>query len=372
MEKNNYPHLTVFGWNDSWQSAWGESAHFGNKGFEPARIVAQYSKQYRVVTEDGEKIAAVSGKYEFEAGGRSDFPAVGDWVIAQPLEGEQRAVIHALLPRFSAMTRKEAGNVVDEQVIAANIDTIFITNALNQDFNLRKIERYLIAVWESGARPVILLTKADLCDDPDRKIASVQDSAPGVPVHAVSAHMNKGKEELAPYLLPGHTIAVAGSSGVGKSTLLNWLADDSLQQVQGIRESDARGRHTTTHRELFVLPTGAVMIDTPGMRELQLWDAADGWETTFADIAELASQCRFHNCSHESEAGCAVKEALDSGTLDSRRYANYKKTEKELAHLARKEQANSRKAEKKAGKHSGAKSKRGSHERNRHSLIDLE
>ena len=372
MENNNYQHLAAFGWNDYWQSAWSESALFNHKGYEPARIVAQYSKQYRVITEDGEKIATVSGKYEFEAGGRSDFPAVGDWVIAQSLEGEQRAIIHAMLPRFSAMTRKEAGNVIDEQVIASNIDTIFITNALNQDFNIRKIERYLIAVWESGARPVVLLTKSDLCDDPDKKIAAVHDSAPDVPVHALSARLNKGKEELAPYLLPGLTIAIAGSSGVGKSTLLNWLAEDTLQQVQGIRESDARGRHTTTHRELFVLPSGAVMIDTPGMRELQLWDASDGWEMTFADIAELSAQCRFHNCSHESEAGCAVKEALESGILDSRRYANYKKTERELAHLARKEQAFSRKAVKNAGKQSSGKLKRGQHDRRRHGFIDLE
>ncbi|WP_223829455.1 ribosome small subunit-dependent GTPase A [Paenibacillus arenilitoris] len=372
MENNRSSALTAYGWNDAWDSAWRDNPHCGNAAYEPARVVAQYSKQYKIMTAGGEKIAAVSGKYAFEAGGRSDFPAVGDFVAAQPLEGEQRAVIHSLLPRLSAMTRKEAGNVVDEQVIAANIDTMFITNALNQDFNIRRIERYLIAVWESGARPVVLLTKADLCDDAEEKVSAVQDIAPGVPVHAVSAHKNQGKEALAPYLRPGRTVAVAGMSGVGKSTLLNWLAEDDLQQVHGIRESDSRGRHTTTHRELFFLPSGAIMIDTPGMRELQLWDAADGWETTFSDIAELAANCRFHDCSHESEAGCAVKEALESGALDARRYGNYKKTERELAHLARKEQAHLRKNEKRAGKQSGAKAGRNARDGKRVRLLELE
>lgn len=372
MENNKYPHLTKYGWNDNWNKALQQKIQQTNKSLEPARIVAQFSKQYRVITESGERIAEVTGRYEFEAGSRSDFPAVGDWVLVHLLEGEQRASIHALLPRISSMTRKEAGNVIDEQVIASNMNAIFITNALNQDFNIRKIERYLIAVWESGALPVVLLTKSDLCSHPEKNIALIEAIAPGVPVHAVSAFLNKGKEELSPYLIPGYTVAIAGSSGVGKSTLLNWLADDHLQDVQAIRESDARGRHTTTHRELFILPSGAIMMDTPGMRELQLWDAADGWETTFADIITLASKCRFHNCCHESEAGCAVKQAIEEGTLDTRRYANYKKTEKELAHLARKEQTNNRKSMKQASKHSASKTKREARAYSRYDSQSLE
>ena len=283
--------------------------------------------------------AAVTGKFEYQAASRSDFPSAGDWVLAEKLPGESRAVIHAVLPRTSAMTRREAGSIPDEQVIAANMDTVFIVNALNQDFNLRKIERYLIAVWESGARPVIILTKADLCPEPERVVSEVCLHAPGVPVHAVSSVAELGKELLAPYLLPGQTAAITGSSGAGKSTLLNWLSGQDVQRVQGIREEDARGRHTTTHRELFLMPGGAVMIDTPGMRELQLWDAEEGWEEAFSDIRTLAGQCRFHDCSHEAEPGCAVRHALEEGVLDASRYGSYKKTEKELARQKRKETA---------------------------------
>lgn len=348
--------LTKYGWNEHWQGLMDSMKEQG-KPVVPARVTAQFSKQYRIVTETGEKTAAVTGRYEFEATSRADFPAVGDWVLVELLQGESRAVIHTLLPRASAMTRKEAGSVPDEQVIAANTDTIFIVSALNQDFNVRKIERYLIAVWESGAQPVVLLTKADLCSDPDEYVSRVMSSAPGVPVHAVSSVMDQGKEAIAPYLVPGHTVAISGSSGAGKSTLLNWLSGQEVQRVQGIREDDARGRHTTTHRELFLLPGGAIMVDTPGMRELQLWDSAGGWGETFSDIEELAGQCRFHDCRHEAEAGCAVQEALQEGTLDPGRYANYKKTEKELAHLARKENA-AAKRQKDHGRSNSSKSKR--------------
>ncbi|WP_234032967.1 ribosome small subunit-dependent GTPase A [Paenibacillus faecalis] len=325
-----------YGWNERWQSIMDSMKDHG-KPLVPARVTAQYSKQYRIITETGERIAAVTGKYEFEATSRSDFPAVGDWILVELLQGEPRAVIHKLLPRTTAMTRKEAGAVPDEQVIAANTDTVFIVVALNQDFNVRKIERYLIAVWESGSQPVVLLTKADVCDDPEPYVSQVMSSAPGVSVHAVSSVMDQGKEAILPYLIPGHTVAITGSSGAGKSTLLNWLSGEEIQRVQSIREEDARGRHTTTHRELFLLPEGAIMVDTPGMRELQLWESEDGWGEAFSDIEELAQQCRFHDCRHESEAGCAVQLALTEGTLDQGRFANYKKTERELAYLARKE-----------------------------------
>lgn len=226
---------------------------------------------------------------------------------------------------------------MEEQVIGSNLDELFIVNALNQDFNLRKIERYLIMAWESGARPVVVLTKADLSEQPEERIREVEAVAPGVPVHAVSALENRGMDTLLTYLLPGKTIAVTGSSGAGKSTLLNWLSDNNNQRVQGIREDDARGRHTTTHRELFVLPGGALLMDTPGMRELQLWDAADGWKEAFSDIEETAAGCRFRDCRHEKEAGCAVKTAVQQGTLDPKRLVNYRKTERELARIVRKE-----------------------------------
>lgn len=339
---NNEKLLEAYGWNTNWEQLMErelEGLETAGKVLIPARVTAQYSKQYRIVTGEGELTAAVTGKYAYAAVSRSQFPAVGDWVLAEQLPGESRAVIHALLPRASHMSRREAGSVPDEQVIAANMDTVFIVNALNQDFNLRKIERYLIAVWESGAQPVVVLTKADLCTDPDELVSEVAMSAPGVPVHAVSSLAGKGIETISPYLQPGRTVAITGSSGAGKSTLLNWLSGQELQRVQGVREDDARGRHTTTHRELFVLPGGAVMVDTPGMRELQLWDSADGWGEAFSDIESLAAQCRFHDCSHRSEPGCAVRAALDEGTLDEGRYVNYKKTQRELAFQKRKENA---------------------------------
>lgn len=349
MTKQNMTMLQAYGWNEEW-SLMAEQMPQHDKALVPARITAQFSKQYRIITQEGEQSAIVTGKYEYEAASKSDFPAVGDWVMVEPLKGESRAVIHKLLPRKSAVTRKEAGSVPDEQIIAANMDTVFIINALNKDFNVRRIERYLIAVWESGAAPVVLLTKADLCESPEAYVAEVEAVAPGVPVHAVSSLMDQGKEQLQAYLVQGKTVAITGTSGAGKSTLLNWLSGQEVQRVQGIREEDARGRHTTTHRELFVLPGGAIMVDTPGMRELQLWDSEEGFEATFADIATLAQQCRFHDCRHETEAGCAVREALQDGTLDTKRYANYKKTERELAHIARKERVSTRRQNKSSGK----------------------
>jgi ribosome biogenesis GTPase len=329
--------LVTYGWNQYWEDVIN-TQQINIAGLELGRVVAQFSKQYRLITELGEVTAGVTGKFEYNATDRCDFPSVGDWVVIEHLLGESRAVIHAVLPRRSAMIRKEAGNRVDGQVIGANMDFLFIVNALNQDFNLRKIERYLVAAWESQAQPVILLTKADLCSNPDEYISLVHSIAPGVPVHTVSAVKDLGMDELSIYLTPGSTVAIIGSSGVGKSTLLNWFADQDLQTVQSIRENDARGRHTTTHRELFVLPNGSIMIDTPGMRELQLWDTESGWHTTFADIEKLALACRYRDCQHQSESGCAVKQAIEGNELDSHRYANYLKTKKELNYLARKEQ----------------------------------
>jgi ribosome biogenesis GTPase len=211
------------------------------------------------------------------------------------------------------------------------------------------MERFLVAAWESGANPVVLLTKADLCDDPAKFAALVEGSAPGVPVLTVSALLDEGKDRLAAYMQPGKTIAVTGSSGVGKSTVLNWLAGAVKQATQGIREDDARGRHTTSHRELFLLPGGALLMDTPGMRELQLWDANDGWQQAFADIEGLAATCRFRDCKHEAEAGCAVQSAIAEGELDPLRFSSYKKTERELAHLARKEQTTAKQRDRASG-----------------------
>lgn len=347
LKNNQNAQLLAYGWNTNWDSIISQ-LNPTLQQLEPARVIAQFSHSYNIMTESGENSAGVTGKFEFNAVKRGDYPAVGDWVMVDRLPGESRSVIHAVLPRRTAMIRKAAGNVIEDQIIGANIDYLFIVNALNQDFNIRKIERYLIAAWESGAQPVVLLTKADLCEQPLKFVAEVENVAPGVPVHFISAHLNQGKDGLEPYLKPGITIGITGSSGVGKSTLLNWLADDELQRTKDIREDDARGRHTTTHRELFLLSNGALVMDTPGMRELQLWEAQDGWQHAFADIEQLALQCRYRDCKHDGDQGCAVAEALSTGELDPKRLANYKKTAKELAHLARKENTIQNKISKKA------------------------
>ncbi|SDT01788.1 ribosome biogenesis GTPase [Paenibacillaceae bacterium GAS479] len=343
--------LESYGWNESWEeSLKGARAKAGGaEGLEPARITAQFSHLYRLVSASGEHLAEVTGRYAFDAANKTAYPSVGDWVLAAvPKPGDSsRASIHALLQRRSALIRREAGSVPEGQVIAANIDTLFLTTAMNHDFNLRRIERYMVAAWESGASPVVLLTKADLVEDPDELVRQVQAASPGVPVHAVSAQENEGLDQLLPYLKPGTTIAVAGSSGVGKSTLLNWLAGSEEQRVQGVRGGDDRGRHTTTHRELFRLPDGALLIDTPGMRELQLWEqdsGSDAHADAFADIEELTQRCQYRDCTHgKREQGCAIKSALARGELDAGRYENYLKTGRELARIARKEQIAARK-----------------------------
>lgn len=356
---NHESMITAYGWSRYWEDTLATTATplSHSKELVPGRITAQYSHVYRVISSEGDRIAKVSGKFEYAAEARGDFPAVGDWVLLELLKGEPDAIIHAVLPRHSAMTRKQAGSIIEEQIIGANIDIVFLATALNQDYNARKLERFLIAAWESGAAPVVLLTKADLCDNTEALLQEVQSIALGVPVHCISVHERLGLEQLEDYLTSGTTIAVTGSSGVGKSTLLNWLIGNNVQEVQHIRNQDARGRHTTTHRELFLLPSGALLIDTPGMRELQLWDTVEGWHHTFADIEQLARQCRYRDCRHEAELDCAVQIALSEGRLEPLRFANYRKTEKELAHLARKERNVHRKRQKESGRSPGSKPK---------------
>jgi ribosome biogenesis GTPase len=322
--------LTQYGWNDQFA---GQFAEYAEGGLLPGRIVFEDNLGYRVITERGQLDASAAGRLRYEARSREELPAVGDWVALKIRDGASRAVVHAVLPRYSRFARKVAGSRTEGQIVGANIDTVFLVSSLNQDFSVRRLERYLALAWESGARPVIVLSKADLCENPAEKITQAERVAAGVPVHAVSVRSGAGLDALSLYLCEGETVALLGSSGVGKSTLLNHFLGYSRQRVREVRQSDDRGMHATRRRELILLPQGGLFLDTPGMRELQLWEGADGVQTTFEDIEALAADCRFSNCRHESEPHCAVRAALEQGHLDARRFESYVKLQAELEHF---------------------------------------
>jgi ribosome biogenesis GTPase / thiamine phosphate phosphatase len=324
--------LQAYGWDAVFAARF---LPYGEQGLLPARVVVEYQGIYRVVTEDGELLAAVAGRLRHRAAGRVDYPGVGDWVAIRLDPDSDRATIHGVLERKSRFVRKISGSVVAEQVVAANVDVVLLVAGLDGDFNPRRLERYLVLAHESGARPVIVLSKADLVDNLGEAIQVARSvSGPDVPVHTVSAPRNEGYEALAAYLEPGRTVALLGSSGVGKSTIVNRLAGEELQRTQEVRASDGRGRHTTTHRQLILLPSGGLLMDTPGMRELQLWDVDEGVEETFSDVDQLATACRFPDCEHETEPGCAVRAAIAEGRLASERLASYQKLLGELRALS--------------------------------------
>lgn len=302
----------------------------------PARILSQEKGFYRIISDKGKKLAEVSGKFQFQTTVSSDYPAVGDFVLVNWNESGNSAIIESLLPRKSAFIRKAAGGSQQEQVVAANIDIVFLCMALNNDFNLRRMERYISIAWDSGAMPVVVLTKSDLCDDLEQKLAEVSTIAFGVDVLVTTSTEENGYEELLPFISEGKTIAFIGSSGVGKSTLINRLLGKELLKTSGLRNDD-KGRHTTTHRELFLLPSGGMVIDTPGMREFGMWDNDTGIERTFMDIEELAAQCKFRNCTHTNEPGCAIQKALTTGELEINRWQSYQKLKAENDYMEDKE-----------------------------------
>jgi ribosome biogenesis GTPase len=323
--------LDALGWTPRFAEAF--EAHRA-PGLEPARVSLEHTHIYRVISPNGERLARVAGRLRHAAGGRADFPAVGDWVVLEPPPTGGDARIRAILPRASAFSRRAAGNPTERQVVAANVDVVLLTSGLDGDFNLRRIERYLVTAWDSGATPVIVLNKADLVEDVAPFIRDVESIAGGVPVHAVSAKRPDTLLDVRAHLAPGRTVALLGSSGVGKSSIANALIGEQRLRTREVRESDSRGRHTTSGRQLILLPGGGILIDTPGMRELQLWDTGDSVAGAFADIESLAEGCRFRDCRHATEPDCAVLAAVADGTLPAERLDSFRKLQDEQAYQA--------------------------------------
>ncbi len=324
--------LQTLGWN-SWFAE--RLAALGTlPGAAPARVAVDYNYLYRLYAPEGEVDATVAGRLRHRAANRAGLPVVGDWVVMVRRPGEDKATIRTVLPRRTRFSRRAAGDPTTEQIVAANIDIVFLVTGLDANFNLRRIERYLVLARESGARPVVLLTKADVCDDVASCVREVQGLAAEVAVHAVSAKTAHGLDEVRPYLEPGVTTALLGSSGVGKSTLINTLAGADICRTRDVRATDSRGRHTTTNRELIVLPEGGMIIDTPGMRELQLWDVTGALADTFDDVEALALRCHFTDCRHVNEPRCAVLQAIADGRLEPDRLESYQKLQVELEDLA--------------------------------------
>lgn len=294
--------------------------HHGKAGI-PARVTAVHKERFAIVCEYGEAYARLKTKEYYS--GLEKFPTTGDFVMVNYIPNGDSQII-ATLPRRTFFSRREPGPVPYEQAVAANFDYVFIMQSLNMDFSIKRLERYLTLSWQSGAVPVILLTKADLVKDHSGYIAAVERTAAGVEIHVVSARTGYGLEKLWDYLQPGKTVVFLGSSGVGKSSLVNALAGEEIMTVNGIREDDSKGRHTTTHRQLIMLKSGVMVIDTPGMRELGMWDVSDGLGEAFTDVERFLGRCRFRDCKHDREPGCSIKAAIESGELDVARWESYR------------------------------------------------
>ena len=318
--------LAALGWSAHFEEAF---APYAGDGFVPARVAVQHRGAYVVCAETGDLPAEPSGRLRYEAE-EAGLPVAGDWVVIRPHDDASGAIVHAVLPRRTAVSRKTAWLATEEQVLGANIDIVFLVSGLDGDLNLRRLERYLTTIWNSGAEPAIVLTKPDLADDLESALLSVSAVAVGVAVHVVNGLTGEGIDELRPYPDGNRTVALLGSSGVGKSTLINLLRGEDVQAVGDVRKGDRRGRHTTTTRELVRLPDGGLLLDTPGMRELKLWEGGDGLDAAFGDIEALTTECRFNDCSHTREPGCAIKRALGDGSLDRGRWASYQKLQREL------------------------------------------
>ncbi|WDV46431.1 ribosome small subunit-dependent GTPase A [Clostridiaceae bacterium M8S5] len=330
--------ISDYGWNEFFGKQLDE---LQEEHLYAGRVLADYGQYLKVITNDGEIKVKRNNTMHI---------AVGDWLVLKACDDSKE--IYSVLDRTTKFSRSAAGTELKEQIVAANVDTVFIIQSLNNDFNMKRLQRYMLSAWESGALPVIVLTKADCCEDIGDKLVEVYNTAPGVEVHAISCLNGYGLDEINKYLLPHKTIALLGSSGVGKSTLVNTLMGKELLKTQEIREEDSKGRHTTTHREIVLLPNKCLIMDTPGMRSLSLWNVEHGIDMMFNDIEKLISECRFNNCTHGNEPGCAVKKALRAGVLSDERWKNYLKLQRELKYLNRAQKLKEKMALKKTTKSS--------------------
>jgi len=323
--------LTKLGWNAALDESF---APHRDAGLVPARVAVEDKHFFRVWTADAELSAQVTGKLLHEArGAKSKLPKVGDWVAIKLVPNEEKAVIRAILPRRTQLSRKMTGRETEEQILATNIDTAFVVNAADASFNPARLERMLVMAHESGARVVVVLNKIDLCDDLDAKLADATRVSGDAPVLAACALTGRGVKKLGELIIPGETVVFIGTSGVGKSSLINRLYGEDIQATVEVREHDAKGRHTTSWREMIFLPQGGVVIDTPGMREFHIWLAGEGLNDAFPDVEALAARCHFRDCTHTQEKQCAVQEALAAGQLSRERYESFLKLKRELAYL---------------------------------------
>lgn len=346
--------IEELGWDAFFEAQWDRAKE---SEYHAARVAEEQKGFFRVWAECGELLAEASGKLRHEARSREELPAAGDWVLVKARPREGRATIHRVLGRKSKFSRKTAGATTEEQILAANVDTLFLVMALDRDFTPRRIERYLTLAWESGARPVVVLSKADLANDAEATVREVEGASMGVPVVAVSAVTGEGFSDLQRFLAARQTAALVGSSGVGKSTIINQWMGSKVQAVAEIGAGTGRGRHTTTARQLVRLPGGALLLDTPGMRELQLWDGASV-ANAFADIESHARACHFRDCRHHGEPGCAVAQAILAGELAEERLESYRKLEREARFLETKQDVRARLEQKRYSKHMCAEQKR--------------
>jgi len=324
--------LLDYGWNERFGAAWSQ---LDAGQLHPGRVVLERRGRYLLACEDGEVPAATGGRLRHEAAGRHELPVIGDWVAFRTRHDQQPvARIHAVLPRRTQLSRKVAGARAREQVLAANVDTVFLVMALDGDFNPRRMERLVTMAWESGAEPVVVLTKSDLTPDPASRRDETSAVCPGVAVEVISAARDEGLDAVRALLEPGRTIVLVGSSGAGKSTLVNHLFGSEIMRTGAVRDGDARGRHTTSHRQLVRLADGTLLIDSPGLREIQLWSAATGLDETFEDILQLARSCRFRDCGHLQEPGCGVRAAVRGGELEAQRLDSFLSLARETDALA--------------------------------------